>query len=118
VAGTLRQGTAEPSEEGWLLSATQERAEVTFDVDAAGRRRCYALGFVLHAGSGVSLQLQLRRAAGSTSRPIDVHLEGAGTYAGVVEFDAHPDLISTASLRLRMSAGECLVHDLFLVSYG
>ncbi len=55
---------------------------------------------------------------GSAGPISDVVLEAAGTYAGVVEFEPRPDLVSMAVVGLRMSAGECLVHDLFVLSYG
>jgi hypothetical protein len=118
VAATLRFGTARPTEEGWHLLGARGVAEVRVPIDDAGRRRCYALGFVLRTEDALSLQLELRRPDGSAGPATDVHLVGAGTYAGVVEFEARPDLVGTAIVGWRMAAGECLVHDLFVMSYG
>jgi hypothetical protein len=64
------------------------------------------------------LGLTLAREDGSSSPPVAVELQRAGTYAGVVEFDAQPALVGTASLRLETGGGESLVHDLFVISYG
>ena len=56
----------------------------------------YALGFVLRTEGELSLRLELRRPDGSAGPTTDVVLDTAGTYAGVVEFEARPDVVSTA----------------------
>ncbi len=118
VAGTLRAGTATEVEAGWQLSGANGRAEVTFDIDAGGRRRCYALGFVMVAPGPARLELRLRHGDGDRSAPLEVQLSTAGTYAGVVEFEALPSLASAATLGVESAPGGPLVHDLFVVSYG
>ncbi|HZW01589.1 MAG TPA: hypothetical protein VFF55_08475, partial [Candidatus Deferrimicrobium sp.] len=118
LASTLRWGSLRPADQGWRLLGARGLAEVNLPLDAAGRRRCHALGFVLRTEGELSLRLELRRPDGSAGPTTDVVLDAAGTYAGVVEFEARPDLVSTAVVGLRMSAGECLVHDLFVMSYG
>jgi hypothetical protein len=45
-------------------------------------------------------------------------LRPAGTYAGVVELAAQPQLVRAARLRLVGSAVDVVVHDLFVLSYG
>lgn len=118
IASTLRWGSLRPADQGWRLLGARGLAEVNLPIEAEGRRRCYALGFVLRTEGELSLRLELRRPDGSTGPTTDVVLDVAGTYAGVVEFEARPDLVSSAVVGLRMSAGECLVHDLFVMSYG
>jgi hypothetical protein len=118
MAATLRWGTARPTEDGWRLVGARGLAEVNLPLDGGGQRRCYALGLVLGTVGDVSLRLELRRPDGSAGPVTEVTLNGAGTYAGVVEFEPRPDLVSTAVVGLRLSGGECLVHDLFVLSYG
>jgi hypothetical protein len=118
VASTLRWGTARPGADGWRLSGARGLAEVNLPIDDANQRRCYALGFVLRTEAAIALRLELRRPDGSAGPSSEVMLGSAGTYAGVVEFEASPDVISTAVVSLRLSGGECLVHDLFVISYG
>ncbi len=118
VASSLRWGSQRAEDEGWRLFGARGVAEVNLPIGADGRRRCYALGFVLRTADALSLRLELRRPDGSAGPMSEVVLEAAGTYAGVVEFEPRPDLVSMAVVGLRMSAGECLVHDLFVASYG
>jgi hypothetical protein len=91
---------------------------VNLPIESAERRRCYALGIVLRTDAELSLRLELRRPDGSAGATTDVLIEAAGTYAGVVEFEARPELVSMAVLGLRMASGGCLIHDLFVMSYG
>ena len=49
--------------------------------------------------------------------PVEVNLDAAGTYAGVVEFEESPDLASAAIVGVTCDH-EVLVHDLFVMSYG
>jgi len=118
LARSVREGSMSEVEAGWQLAGRDGRAEVSWAVDAAGRRRCYALGFVAEVEGPTHLELELGHRDGSPGSPVEVTLESAGTYAGVVEFKAHPALVETATLRLRAAAGTTLVHDLFVISYG
>jgi hypothetical protein len=103
---------------GWTVVAAEAAAEVRFPIAADGRRRCYALGFVLKTSAPMHLELVLAREGGDSSTPLDVSLESAATYAGVVEFDALPELITAATVRLRPTPDGLLIHDLFVMSYG
>ena len=118
VAAALRWGTARAADDGWRILGARGVAEVNLPIEAAERRRCYALGIVLRTDAELSLRLELRRPDGSAGATTDVLIEAAGTYAGVVEFEARPELVSMAVLGLRMASGGCLIHDLFVMSYG
>ena len=118
VSDSLGLGSAEPLADGWSLAGQDGLVEVALAVDAGGHRRCLALGFVLRTAGPTGLQLGLRREDGSRSGPVEVKLEAAATYAGVVELDAMPELVVAATLRLRSAAGVVIVHDLFVLSYG
>lgn len=117
VAATLTAGNASSAESGWVIRA-DEAIDVRLAVDAAGRRRIQALGFVLRTAEPTGLELWLRREDGTTTDPIEVKLGGATTYAGVVELDSVPSLASEVGVRLLPGRGETLVHDLFVLSYG
>jgi hypothetical protein len=117
IPGTLVRGSATPAEAGWAVLA-DETAEVRLSIDAAGQRRVQALGFVLRTSDPTGLELWLGREDGSSSDPIELQLDAATTYAGVMELDASPSLVAELSLRLRPGAGETLIHDLFVLSYG
>jgi len=116
-ARSLRRGSLSDVAAGWQLASQDDRAEVSWTVDAAGRRRCYALGFVMTVAGATRLELELEHPADPVRRPVEVTLESAGTYAGVVEFEALPELIVAATLRIH-AAGATIVHDLFVFSYG
>ncbi len=118
MASSLRWGTARPTEDGWRLVGARGIAEVNLPVAGEERRRCYALGFVLRTPEQLTLRLELRRPDGSAGDTAELTLGSAGTYAGVVEFEPRPDLVSTAVVGLRLGGGECHVHDLFVISYG
>jgi hypothetical protein len=118
MAASLRWGSARPTEDGWRLVGARGLAEVNLSLHSDGQRRCHALGFVLGTPGDASLRLELRRPDGSAGPVTQVTLDGAGTYAGVVEFEARPEVVSTAVVSLRLSGGECLIHDLFVISYG
>ncbi len=92
--------------------------EVSFDIDAAGERRVYAIGFVVTSSGPAHIGAELVRADGTRGEPIDVKLDAGSTYAGVVELDASPDLVSGITLRLPPAEGEATLHDLFVISYG
>jgi hypothetical protein len=117
VASTLRAGTATEAEDGWRLSAAEGVVEVAFGIDARGHRRCHALGFVLRAPGPTRLELELGRQDGS-SAPVEAQLVTAGTYAGVVEFEALPALATAGTLRVEAARGDVVMHDLFVMSYG
>ncbi len=95
-----------------------EDGVVHFDVDPAGQRRVYALGFVVSASAPTRLEAALTRSTGTNSEPLELKLEAGNTYAGVVELDAAPDLVTRISVRLSSGTGEIGVHDLFAISYG
>jgi hypothetical protein len=118
MAGSLRWGTARPTDDGWRLLGARGVAEVHLPVGGETQRRCYALGFVLRTSAAITLRLELRHPDGSAGDTRELTLAPAGTYAGVVEFEPHPDLVSTAVIGLRLGRAECLVHDLFVLSYG
>jgi hypothetical protein len=114
---TARLGAVVEAEDGWTLQPAEGVVDIEFPVDANASRRCYALGFVLVGAAPMALRLQLVRTDTTTSDPVDVQLEHAVTYAGVVEFDDVPTLVAGARIRITTEA-ELLVHDLFLMSYG
>ncbi|MEA2026263.1 MAG: glycosyltransferase family 92 protein [Chloroflexota bacterium] len=92
--------------------------EVLFDIDAAGERRVYAVGFVVTSPVQARLGAELVRTDGTSSETIDVKLDAGSTYAGVVELDASPDLVSGVTLHLPSVEGGAILHDLFVISYG
>jgi hypothetical protein len=121
VASRLRSGTAEETEEGWRLTAGAEGVSVDVPIDDGGRRRCYAAGFVLRSGAPIRIVLDLAPPDGNEvwgARQREVTLEGAGTYAGVVEISGSPERVGLARLHLETAGEEALMHDLFVVSYG
>ena len=88
-------------------------------IEAAERRRCYALGFVLRTDAELSLRLELRRPDGSAGATTDVLIEAAGTYAGVVEFEATTGARQHGRARPAHGAPVSrFIHDLFVMSYG
>ncbi len=91
---------------------------VHFAIDAAGERRVYAAGFVVSTAAPTRLLTSLTRADGSSSDPIEVKLEAGNTYAGVMELDASPDLVSAVTVALSSATGEVGVLDLFVIAYG
>jgi hypothetical protein len=84
----------------------------------AGQRRCAALGFVLEARAPINLQLELQHTDGTTSDRVAVPLDHAATFAGVVEFEAAPTLMSAARARLQPLGKGLVIHDLFVITYG
>ncbi len=100
--------------EATLATATALPGGWRFDVEDHGQRRCYALGFVIAAGSSGRLTAELGRPDGSTSDPVDVKLEAGSTYAGVVELDASPDLASTLDVLLPAAEEGAVLFDLFV----
>jgi hypothetical protein len=91
---------------------------VHFDIDPAGQRRVYAVGFVVSAAAPTRLQASLRRADGSASEPVEVRLTAGATYAGVIELDDAPELVTGVLVDLSSHSGQIDVHDLFVISYG
>ena len=65
-----------------------------------------------------TLELDLDLDAAEDPAPLQLMLRPAGTYAGVVELAAQPQLVRAARLRLVGSAVDVVVHDLFVLSYG
>ena len=53
VAATLRWGTARAADDGWRILGARGVAEVNLPIEAAERRRCYALGIVLRTDAGL-----------------------------------------------------------------
>ncbi len=95
-----------------------EDGAVHFDIDPAGQRRVYAAGFVVRAATATKLLAWLTRADGSTSEPVSVRLPAGDTYAGVLELDAAPELVTGVSVGLSSETGDIDVLDLFVISYG
>jgi len=118
VQQTIVRGALAAHEAGWSLRPDLDGSEVAFAIDPKGRRRCYALGFVVRPAGATRLRLELSHDDASTSEPVDVKLDAATTYAGVVEFDASPSLVTAARVLLENGTAETLVHDLFVISYG
>jgi hypothetical protein len=87
-------------------------------IESGGKRRCAALGFVLAVTSPMYIRLELTHEDGSTSKIVEISLDHAATYAGVVEFEAAPSLAVTATARLQPVGEELVVHDLFVITYG
>ena len=68
VDSTVPSGQVSAIDAGWSLAADQGPVEVVFALQPDGDRRCYALGFVLHASGPMRLQLRLEREAGGRYR--------------------------------------------------
>ena len=118
VSGSVSQGTIEAVDEGWRVSPDEESVEIEIDVDSGGARRCAALGFTLRTPGATRLTLQLGLGDGSRTRPRELKLATASTYAAVVEIDASPEQLRTASVRISAEEGDIVVHDLFVMTYG
>jgi hypothetical protein len=103
---------------GTLEDAEIVDGEVRFPIAAVGRLRVYAAGFVVTASAPTKVEAHLEREDGSRSRPIELALDAGSTYAGVVELEAEPHLVSTVGLRLSSTSGAVGVHDLFVMTYG
>ncbi len=101
-----------------LADTDVEAGEARFEVDAAGKRRVYAVGFVITARTPTRVVARLEPEDGEAPAPVELKLEPGSTYAGVVELDAAPNLVSAVSVALSSSSGEIGVHDLFVISYG
>ena len=93
---------------GWRWSAAPgPRSRSSFDIEAAGQRRCYAVGFVLQTDGPSDAGAALPTSTRAGAAHVEVALESAGTYAGVVELEPRPALVSDASrsaLRSRRGA--------------
>jgi hypothetical protein len=111
------EGRVTVEDTGWRVDGVGGSLATRFPVEAGGARRCYAVGFVLQTRGPVSLALGLRDADDDGIGGAKVPLESGSTYAGVVEVDARPQLVSALSVRLHGAAGT-LIHDLFVLSYG
>ena len=101
-----------------LPDAVVDGGEARFDIDAKGQRRVYALGFVVTVSEPTRIVARLKPSDGVAPDPVELKLGAGSTYAGVVELDAQPDIISEVSVALSSSSGQIGVHDLFLISYG
>jgi hypothetical protein len=110
-------GSLEDAGEPWRLSPVDGGAELATDIFGNGMRRCHALGFLLATRAPTTLQLALAHDDGPPSAPVEVTLDGASTYAGLVELDARPTFADGVSLGVRGTEPADL-FDLFLVSYG
>jgi hypothetical protein len=119
AATSLRAGRLESVTDGWRLACDPgARVEVGFELETHGQRRCVALGFVLHTDAPLTLQLALEVDEAADPAPLDLILESAGTYAGVVELAHQPQLVRRVSLHSASGDSDLLVHDLFVISYG
>jgi hypothetical protein len=114
---SLEEGRATAEDAGWRVEGADGAAATRFPVESGGARRCYAVGFVLQTGGAASLETALQGVEGRSLARADVPLEEATTYAGVVEIDPLPAVVSAVTVRLR-SGAETLIHDLFVLSYG
>jgi hypothetical protein len=101
-----------------LPDGSVEDGVALFDVDAAGKRRVYAVGFVVTASAPTRLEASLMRGDGSESEPIDAKLDAGSTYAGVVELEASPNLVTRIAVRISSETGAVGVHDIFVITYG
>jgi hypothetical protein len=101
-----------------LPEMSVEEGEARFAIDAGGQRRVYALGFVVAATALTRIVARLAPADGDGPDPVELQLEAGSTYAGVVELDAVPDIITEVAVALSSTSGEIGVHDLFVISYG
>jgi hypothetical protein len=101
-----------------LPDARERDGAVHFDLAASSARRVYAVGFTITTAAPTRLRASLTRDDGSESEPLDLRLDGADTYAGIVELDERPELASRVSVRLSADGGEPDLHDLFVIAYG
>jgi hypothetical protein len=104
--------------DGRILPGTEAPSRLVLPVAAEGRRRCHALGFELGVAGPVDLEVRLVHDDGPRGEPLRMRLEGAGTWAGVMELDDTPRLASEVVVSLASGGKEIEVHDLFLISYG
>ena len=118
VLETIAGATVVSSDESWTVTSSVDGAVVKWPIESSGKRRCYALGFVIDTAAPGELQLELLREDGSNGTPLEVQLDHAGSYAGVVEFESAPDLVSFVTVRLPAMGEELVIYDLFVVSYG
>ena len=103
---------------GTLASGEQSDGEVRFEVEHGGQRRIYALGFVIGASAPTRSRAWLVHEDGGRSHPLELSLEAGSTYAGVVELDDTPELVTRVVVALSSTSGEIGVHDLFVIAYG
>jgi hypothetical protein len=101
-----------------LPGAAVDDGVARFRVEAGGRRRVYAAGFVVTASSATRVLARLETDDGAASEPVELTLAEGSTYAGLVELDANPHLVSAVTVALSSGTGEIGVHDLFVISYG
>jgi hypothetical protein len=106
--------TVEPAD----VSLGDGPAEFGLAIDAAGQRRCYAIGYVIAVDGPAQLAAALVREDGRTSEPVGVDLGEPSTYAGVIELDGRPHLAERAGVTLTGADVKARVLDLFLLSYG
>ncbi|CAN5765155.1 hypothetical protein BH23CHL8_BH23CHL8_15570 [soil metagenome] len=116
-AWRVTTGSLEDVGGAWRLSLADGAAELTTAIPGDGMRRCHALGFLLATRALTTLEVKLSHDDGPASAPVEVTLERATTYAGLVELDARPRFADEVSVRLR-AADAPELFDLFLVSYG
>ena len=95
-----------------------EDGTMRFELDPAGQRRVQALGFVVSAPAPSRLQATTTAVGGQRSAPVDLKLDAGSTYAGVVELDAEPRLVTAVDVSLASETGELDVLDLFVIAYG
>jgi hypothetical protein len=110
-----RAGGVVAEESGWRTGP--DGVEVAFGIDARGHRRCYAVGFVLRVAAPARLELHATGVEDLPAARTEVPLDAAATYAGVVEIEPRPALVSEVIVRLHGGAG-AIIHDLFVISYG
>jgi hypothetical protein len=122
LSGSMHLGPLLERSRGRLLATLPdgrlEDGVVHFDIDPGGERRVYAVGFAATASAPTRLEATLTRTDLGNSEPVDLILAAGNTYAGVVELDPSPDLVSRVSVRLSSGSGDIDVHDLFVIAYG
>ena len=101
-----------------LAQAMVEDGVARFAIDAAGERRVYAAGFVVTASASSRVVATLELEDGAAAEPVELTLAEGSTYAGLVELDDNPHLVSAVTIALSSGTGDIDVHDLFLISYG
>jgi hypothetical protein len=84
----------------------------------AGRRRRYALGFVVATDAALRLGAVTERAGGTSGRTVSAELPDASTWAGVIELEDKPHLVDRATVNFAGQGTSARVLDLFLLAYG
>jgi hypothetical protein len=101
-----------------ILPGGDGPAALRLTLAGESRRRCYAVGFELGLTEPADLEVRLVHDDGPQAPPLRVRLDAAGTWAGVMEVEDSPRLVSAVNVTVASGGREIEVHDLFLISYG